>query len=49
MDLIKRHYEKVILSAVLLGVVGFLVFLPFIISHDQDVLRQLIEDSPPPK
>jgi hypothetical protein len=45
MDLIKKHYEKVILIVVLLGVVGFLVFLPFIIAHDQDVLRQLIEDS----
>ncbi len=45
MDLIKRHYEKVILSVVLLGVVGFLVFLPFIISHDQDVLTDIINGS----
>lgn len=35
MDFVKKHYEKVILSAVLLGVIGFLVFLPFVISHDQ--------------
>ena len=32
MDFVKKHYEKIILSAVLLGVVGFLVFLPFVIS-----------------
>ena len=36
MEFVKKHYEKVILSAVLLGVIGFLVFLPFVISHDQD-------------
>ena len=35
MEFVKKHYEKVILCAVLLGVVGFLVFLPFVISHDQ--------------
>jgi hypothetical protein len=35
MDFVKKHYEKIILSAVLLGVIGFLVFLPFVISHDQ--------------
>ena len=45
MELIKRHYEKVILSVVLLGVVGFLVFLPLIISHDQEELKRLIDDS----
>jgi hypothetical protein len=38
MDFIKKHYDKVILSAVLLGVVGFLIFLPFLISHDQSEL-----------
>jgi hypothetical protein len=35
MEFVKKHYEKIILCAVLLGVVGFLVFLPFVISHDQ--------------
>ena len=35
MDFLKKHYEKVILVAVLLGVVGFLVFLPFVIAEDQ--------------
>jgi hypothetical protein len=35
MDFVKKHYEKIILCAVLLGVIGFLVFLPFVISHDQ--------------
>src|SRR5580693_5392813 len=43
MDFIKKHYDKIILSAVLLGVVGFLVFLPFVISHDQDQLKAMAE------
>jgi hypothetical protein len=34
MDFLKRHYEKIILSLVLLGVVGALVFLPVVISND---------------
>jgi hypothetical protein len=38
MDFVKKHYEKVLLSAVLLGVVGFLVFLPFVISNEQKKL-----------
>jgi hypothetical protein len=40
MDFIKRHYEKIVLSAVLLGLVGALVFLPVLISND----RQNLED-----
>ncbi|MGH7953279.1 MAG: hypothetical protein ACREFE_15370 [Limisphaerales bacterium] len=35
MDFVKKHYEKIILSIVLLGLVGALVFLPVIISNDQ--------------
>jgi hypothetical protein len=45
MDFVKKHYEKVILSAVLLGVVGFLVFLPFVIAHEKEeleIIRQQI-------
>src|SRR5271154_1816187 len=41
MDFVKKHYDKIILSAVLLGVVGFLVFLPFVISHDQQEEKDL--------
>ncbi len=41
MDFIKKNYDKVILGAVLLGVVGFLVFLPFVISHDQADLQAM--------
>ena len=40
MDFIKKHYEKILLSAVLLGLVGALVFLPFLIFND----RQRLED-----
>jgi hypothetical protein len=39
MDFLKKHYEKIILIAVLLGVVGFLVFLPFVIAADQQELK----------
>jgi hypothetical protein len=41
MDFVKKHYEKIILSAVLLGVIGFLVFLPFVISSDQQRQRDM--------
>ena len=41
MDFVKKHYEKVILSAVLLGVVGFLAFLPIVISHEHDELERV--------
>jgi hypothetical protein len=40
MEFVKKHYEKIILSAVLLGVIGLLVFLPFVISHDQEEQRR---------
>ena len=36
MDFLKKHYEKIILSVVLLGVVGALVALPFLIQKDKD-------------
>lgn len=35
MDFVKKHYEKIILSVVLLGLVGALVFLPFMIASDK--------------
>lgn len=35
MDFIKKHYEKIILSVVLLGLVGALLALPFLIAIDQ--------------
>ena len=38
MDFVKKHYEKIILGAVLLGLVGALVFLPVLISGDQQKL-----------
>jgi hypothetical protein len=41
MDFVKKHYEKIILSAVLLGVVGFLAFLPFVISNDQQRQKEM--------
>lgn len=43
MEFVKKHYEKIILSAVLLGVIGLLGFLPFVISHDQADQRQHAE------
>jgi hypothetical protein len=41
MDFVKKHYEKVILSAVLLGVVGFLIYLPFVISYEDSQMRDM--------
>jgi hypothetical protein len=35
MDFLKKHYEKIILIAVLLGLVGFLAFLPVLIDNDK--------------
>ena len=43
MDFVKKHYEKILLSVVLLGLVGALVFLPFLISSDQDTQRRMKE------
>jgi len=38
MDFLKKHYEKILLGVVLLGLVGAMVFLPFLILHDRTVL-----------
>ena len=38
MDFVRKHYEKILLGVVLLGLVGALVFLPFWILHDRDDL-----------
>jgi hypothetical protein len=43
MDFIKKHYEKILLSVVLLGLVGALVFLPFIIMSDQQKVTDMGE------
>ncbi len=38
MDFLKKHYEKILLGVVLLGLVGAMVFLPFMILHDRTML-----------
>jgi hypothetical protein len=38
MDFLKKHYEKILLGVVLLGLVGAMVFLPFMILHDRNQL-----------
>ncbi len=43
MDFIKKNYEKVILGLVLLGVVGALVALPFVIQHDKDDMNSVTD------
>ena len=43
MDFVKKHYEKILLGFVLLGLVGALVFLPFMIASDQDKLQKIRE------
>ncbi|MFZ0829358.1 MAG: hypothetical protein WAO02_18260 [Verrucomicrobiia bacterium] len=41
MDFVKKHYEKILLTVVLLGLVGALVFLPFMIANDQQRVRDM--------
>lgn len=49
MEFVKKHYEKIILSAVLAGLVGALVILPFVISGDQQKLRAMGDTVTSPK
>jgi hypothetical protein len=45
MDFLKKHYEKIILSLVLLGLVaGALVFLLIVIPGDRDAIDQMTKD-----
>ncbi|HTY87859.1 MAG TPA: hypothetical protein VMB80_10375 [Candidatus Acidoferrum sp.] len=41
MDFVKKHYEKILLAVVLLGLVGALVFLPFLIERDQRKVEEM--------
>ena len=41
MEFVKKHYEKIILCAVLAGLVGALVILPFVISSDQEKIKEM--------
>ena len=36
MEFIKKNYDKIILSVVLLGLIGLLVFMPFVIVNRPD-------------
>ena len=48
MEFIKRNYEKIILGAVLLGLVGVLAFMPVVIISDQQRMRDLRTTVIPP-
>jgi hypothetical protein len=41
MDFIKKHYEKIFLGVVLIGLVGALGYLPFKISNEKDKLTEM--------
>jgi hypothetical protein len=43
MDFVKKHYEKILLGAVLLGLLGALVFMPFLITSDQIKWERVME------
>ncbi len=43
MDFLKKHYEKILLSVVLLGLVGALVFMALIIPSEQEKVREIGE------
>ena len=49
MEFIKRNYEKIILSLVLLGLVGVLAFMPVMIGYDQQKMRDLRDHVTHPK
>jgi hypothetical protein len=51
MSFIKKNYEKVLLGAVLLGLVGCLLALPVIIQHNKDVVQGIVNGivNAPPK
>ena len=39
MNFIKKHYEKILLGIVLLGMVGGLLFLPLLIERDREQME----------
>jgi len=41
MEFLKKNYEKIILSVVLLGLVGVLAFMPFVIIQDQNRMHDV--------
>jgi hypothetical protein len=43
LDILKKHYEKIILSVVLLGLAGAVGYLPIKIANDRAELRELSE------
>ena len=43
MEFVKKHYEKIILSVVLAGLVGALVFLPFMIASDKQKVADIAD------
>jgi hypothetical protein len=43
MDFLKKHYEKILLSVVLLGLVGALAFMALIIPREQQKVRDIGE------
>jgi hypothetical protein len=50
MDFLKKHYEKIILSLALLGLVaGALVFLLIVIPGDQDEIKKMTSDISHPR
>ena len=49
MEFIRKNYEKIILGAVLLGLVGVLAFMPVVIYYDQQKMTDLRNDVTHPK
>src|SRR3954453_9489813 len=41
MDFLRKHYEKILLGLVLVGLVGALGYLPFKISNENEKLTQM--------
>jgi len=49
MDFVKKHYEKILLGAVLLGLVGALLFMLYFIPSDRDRQSQISQGMVHPK
>src|SRR5579864_3628925 len=49
MDFIKKHYEKVLLGVVLVGLAAAVAFLPFVISSEKQKLTELANSILNPK
>ena len=44
MELLKKHYEKILLGVMLVGLIGVLVFMLFYVAADKQAMEQRAQD-----